>query len=401
MKKKFILISFLIVSCSLLKADNKKLKVYILAGQSNMEGHAHVSTFPHIGMDPKTKPLLEMMLDKEGNHRVCDRVWISYLTAKKGERVVKEGKLTTGFGAVMKGPKIGPEYTFGLTLEKHYENPVLIIKAAWGGNSLYQNFRPPSAGKLLPNEVIKANLAKKGKAIDEWIEKNNKPAGARYREMIEHVKNLLADPKKICPAYDEKSGYEIAGFVWFQGWNDKVAKMIYPNREKPGGYDEYTRLLVHFIKDVRKDLNAPKMPFVIGVVGQGGVIDPENPSNKNAMKNYYFRLAQAAPAKLPEFKDNVIAVLTEKYWDNEIGDIGLRMMKVKAKGQDLKRDKSLTKEQQKEAKEAYRKTIVSDDELKLFEMATSNFEFHYYGSAKMFAQFGKAFAEALIKNEKE
>ena len=35
------------------------LKVYILAGQSNMEGHAKLSSFDHIGMDPKTVPILE------------------------------------------------------------------------------------------------------------------------------------------------------------------------------------------------------------------------------------------------------------------------------------------------------------------------------------------------------
>ena len=45
----------------------KPMKVFILAGQSNMEGHAAVRTFPHIGMDPKTAPLLESMVDKRAN----------------------------------------------------------------------------------------------------------------------------------------------------------------------------------------------------------------------------------------------------------------------------------------------------------------------------------------------
>ncbi|MBW1792670.1 MAG: hypothetical protein JRJ14_10530, partial [Deltaproteobacteria bacterium] len=44
--------------------------------------------------------------------------------------------------------------------------------------------------------------------------------GKYYRLMMEHVKKVLADPKRVCPAYDEKDGYEIAGFVWFQAWND-------------------------------------------------------------------------------------------------------------------------------------------------------------------------------------
>lgn len=34
----------------------KPLKVFILAGQSNMEGHAAISTFDYIGKDPLTAP---------------------------------------------------------------------------------------------------------------------------------------------------------------------------------------------------------------------------------------------------------------------------------------------------------------------------------------------------------
>jgi hypothetical protein len=56
------------------------LKVYILAGQSNMEGHAAVSTFDYIGKDPLTAPLLKEMRNPNGTPRVCDKVWMSYLT---------------------------------------------------------------------------------------------------------------------------------------------------------------------------------------------------------------------------------------------------------------------------------------------------------------------------------
>lgn len=122
------------------------LKVYILAGQSNMEGHAHVRTFPHVAMDPKTKPLSDLMQDENGKPRTAERTWISYLGARKADKSLLEGKLTAGFGAPVKGPKIGPEFTFGLTLEKRMSNPILLIKTAWGGRNLSTNFRPPSAG---------------------------------------------------------------------------------------------------------------------------------------------------------------------------------------------------------------------------------------------------------------
>jgi len=62
----------------------------------------------------------------------------------------------------------------------------------------------------------------------------------------------------------------LAGFVWFQGWNDMYDGHTYPNRHKPGGYDEYSRFMACFIRDVRKELRAPNLPLVIGVIGVHG-----------------------------------------------------------------------------------------------------------------------------------
>jgi|GEM_PF-6227112 alpha-galactosidase len=38
----------------------KPLKVYVLAGQSNMQSLAHKKTFAAIGEDPKTAPMLKV-----------------------------------------------------------------------------------------------------------------------------------------------------------------------------------------------------------------------------------------------------------------------------------------------------------------------------------------------------
>ncbi|MFN9750411.1 MAG: hypothetical protein ACK57U_03385, partial [Planctomycetota bacterium] len=63
-----------------ISAQGKPLKVFILAGQSNMEGHAEVRTFDYIGKDPLTAPILREMRNPDGTPRVCDNVWMSYLT---------------------------------------------------------------------------------------------------------------------------------------------------------------------------------------------------------------------------------------------------------------------------------------------------------------------------------
>jgi len=57
-------------------------------------------------------------------------------------------------------------------------------------------------------------------------------------------------------------------------------RVTYPNRGTPGGYDAYSDLLAQFIRDVRRALSAPKMPFVIGVMGAGGPIEKYTESQR-------------------------------------------------------------------------------------------------------------------------
>ncbi len=145
----FVTVISLISICEAALAE--PLKVYILAGQSNMEGHAKVETFDYVGKDPKTAPLLAEMRNSDGSPRVCENVWISYYTGWEtfGEG---HGNLTTGYGArqdpTKDGGKIGPEFTFGIYMQKLTNEPILIIKAAWGGKSLNTDFRSPMPGRI-------------------------------------------------------------------------------------------------------------------------------------------------------------------------------------------------------------------------------------------------------------
>lgn len=304
------------------EAAPKKLKVFIMAGQSNMEGHAAISTFDAIGKDPLTAPLLAEMRNADGTPRVCDKVWMSYLTGPYDGSANGEGlgRLTAGFGErgnqpTTLGGKIGPEFTFGIFMEKALQEPMVIIKCAWGGRSLNTEFRPPSAGPYtLPKEIQElwdkhpqgAHGIPKAEDRKKWQEAKAAATGVFYRMMIEHVRKVLGDIKRVYPDYDERAGHELAGFVWLQGFNDLVDGQTYPKRNEPGGYDEYSRLLAHFIRDVRRDLSAPQMPFVIGVLG----IDGD--------RHEIFRKAMAAPAEMPEFKGNVVAVDTAPFWDHAI-----------------------------------------------------------------------------------
>lgn len=78
----------------------KPLKIYILAGQSNMRGHAKVSTFEHVGMDPATQPMLAEMLGRDGTPKVCEQVCISSVGCADAEQT---GKRTFVIGGIGKG----------------------------------------------------------------------------------------------------------------------------------------------------------------------------------------------------------------------------------------------------------------------------------------------------------
>jgi len=390
-----IIIAFSLLSVSHLSAK-EPLKVYILAGQSNMQGHAHISTFDHVGMDPKTAPILKEMRNPDGTPRVCENVWISSI-GNGGSEEEYRGKLTAGYGAVGRGTKIGPEFTFGIYMQKFVDQPILIIKTAWGGKSLHTDFRPPSAGPYQFNESQLERLKQQGKDIAKAKEERAQASGRYYRLMMEHVQKVLKDIKRVYPDYDPEAGYEIAGFVWFQGWNDMVARDVYPNRDKPGGYDLYSQLLAQFIRDVRKDLSSPEMPFVIGVIGVGGPVDEYGPEQQRYKSVHDgIRKAMAAPASMPQFKGNVTAVLTEKYWDAELAELKARGAKIKAKAQELSKDKNLSREEREEALAKFRAELYTPRELEVLK-GSSNAAFHYNGSAKIMAQIGKGFAEAMAE----
>ena len=394
-----IILSFLIFTTLSIQAAPKPLKVYLLAGQSNMQGHAAERTLEHLGMDPKTAPMLKEIYNADGTAKLHQNIWISSVESslESGE---KHGQLTVGYGAGGRESKIGPELMFGITMQKHIGEPILLIKTSWGGKSLNLDFRSPSAGPYEFNKQQLENFKKRHKDVNKARKEKNERTGVYYRLMLEHIHKVLGDIQRVYPDYDAKAGYELAGFVWFQGWNDMVDGSTYPTRGQPGSYDAYSKNLAHFIRDVRRDLKSEKLPFVIGVMGAGGPIAKYSPDQKRyAGIHGEFRKAMAAPAYLPEFKDNVRAVFTEDYWDLQLSELVNRKGKSKAKQRELSKDQTLNREQRDKALASYNDRLFTKQELKILQTGASNAAYHYLGSAKILAQIGNAFARAMAKME--
>ena len=330
-------------------------------------------------------------------------VWISLQTGISGridgDNREIHGQLTAGYGSQggrdydKPGEKIGPELAFGITMQKALNEPILIIKTAWGGQSLHTDFRSPSSGPYVPTEENRERYEAK---------ENKRETSARYHQMVDHVRHVLKDIKRVYPQYDSAQGYELAGFAWFQGFNDMVARDTYPNRDKPGGYAKYSEWMANFIRDVRKDLKAPGMPFVIGVMGVGGALESMEERQRPTQDN--FRKAMAAPAAMPEFKSNVVAVPTAPYWDDDLAVIDKKRQDIRQKAYLLKKkiknhenaDGKMTPDDIKKFLADYEKTLFSEEDYDLEIRAKSNAGYHYLGSVKTYSLIGKAFADALL-----
>jgi hypothetical protein len=255
----------------------KTVKVFILAGQSNMEGQAVVDlegedynqgkgTLVALMRDPAKTAMFQHLRGANGQWTVRDDVWVRY---QREEEPLLKGPLGFGFSVYGDPHHFGPELQLGHVLGNALENPVLLIKTAWGGKSLFKDFRPPSSG----GEV-----------------------GKYYSLMITQVREALKNLETEFP--DAKGrGNELAGFVWYHGWNDGV--------EPKTAVPEYEQNLVNLIHDVRREFEVPNLPVVIGEL-TGPWVDAPPEWTK-------LRQAQAATAKRPELAGQVAFVPTHDF----------------------------------------------------------------------------------------
>jgi len=210
----------------------KKVRVFVLAGQSNMEGFGTIQDTendPGSLVDVIQKDISGKWseIGKKDDWTTLEDAYLYF--ARNGDTL--KSNVTVGQGAY--ADLIGPELMFAHQLDAYYDDPVLIIKTAWGGKSLAEDFRPPSSGGT---------------------------TGAYYNAMIQTVKDVTENLGTQFPDLGT-TDFEISGFGWFQGWNDGASDDF---------LNAYESNLYHLVNDVRNDLNIPNLPVVIASSGQGG-----------------------------------------------------------------------------------------------------------------------------------
>lgn len=281
----------------------KKVKVFVLLGQSNMLGFGRVG--------PKeTKGSLEYMIKEKGKYgflmddagKWTERKDVRYVHVMDQRGV--DFKDMEKFGdqkndwLTVKG-NFGPELGFGHVLGNALDEPVLVLKACIGNRSLGWDLLPPGSERY---EFEGKMYAGYKDVAPSWV-KGEEPkavawyAGRQYDADVAHAKAVLKNLKKYFPDYKDQ-GYEIAGFVWWQGHKDQ-------NAAHAAKYEEN---LVRLVKSLRKDFDAPNAKFVLAT-GCG------NPGTESFGKKIAeAQLAMNDAKKYPEFKGNVRAVDTRDLW---------------------------------------------------------------------------------------
>ena len=255
------------------------VQVYVLAGQSNMEGQGVVDLdhprhynggkgiLKNVMAKPENRARYTHLKDDNGSWSVRDDVFVRF----RNRSGVLAGGLSigfTGYSSRTERHHIGPELQIGHQLGNATKQPVLLIKTAWGGKSLYKDFRPPSAGG---------------------------ETGEFYQKMLTEVQEALDNIDTEFPALAGRP-VKIAGFIWFQGWND-----MYNDEAR----EQYEDNLVHLVTDVRAQFKNRRLPAVIGELGNGG---PQ--AGKNMLT---IRAAQKAAAARRELGGNVSFVPTTDF----------------------------------------------------------------------------------------
>ena len=352
-------------------AAEGKVKVFVLAGQSNMEGHGQLLSLDFLGEHPNFGHLLDRIKDDDGTWTVRDDVTIAW--PGRDDREDANGPLTVGWGA--EPHEIGPELMFGTVVGDAFEEPVLLIKTAWGGKDVFCDFRSPSAGEPVGDEV---------KILErERADNYTREIGHYYRKMVAGIKDTLANIGEVVPGYDGQ-GYELAGFAWFQGWNDCMHW-----HDGPGVVENYPRNLAAMFSDLRKDLGTVDLPIVIGELGVGGYpIEKRAEDEGDGEANGFvtFRRAQRAAAE-SGLIENVTFVPTAGYWDDRLQE--LREISNRWWGE--KQEKGI-----KDTEENHLPTKEENDE---FLKRGNHWYAHYNGSAANYSLVGYALAETLLGND--
>lgn len=242
----------------------QELPMFLMAGQSNMEGNAEASLFklilPELASGANTDTIRTNLAEHirawhlvpGANRGYGYSATVATFEANELIRLNAAGlvganlttpntKVLCGWNATPVAPLAfsmtptrcggpGPELVFGHALSKAGYSSSSLIKIAHGGTNLYINWRSPQSGGTV---------------------------GPLYTELRTRIQSLKSDPASVNPSCTTQT-CKWSAFIWFQGENDVF--------DEANGLS-YEQNLKNFIADVRSDVGSPTLPVVIVQIG--------------------------------------------------------------------------------------------------------------------------------------
>lgn len=203
------------------------IKVFVLAGQSNAVGYNHVREYAQ-GRVP-----LPESLRNQPKVMYWDAPQKTWKPLRVGE---SDGSHANAFG-----PEIGFAYAWAAA---HPGQQVALVKYAMGGSCI---------GRSSDYQDYIAELKDYDDHGNHWHPPvQGRPPGKLYQTMIQHVSDATANLKQNSQAY------ELSGLLWMQGEGDAGIS--------PTMATDYAGALTQFIRSVRADLHAPRLPVAIGEI---------------------------------------------------------------------------------------------------------------------------------------
>lgn len=214
-------------------ANAAQYDLYLLAGQSNMDGRGRAADLSAAQRRPSERTIIFYR-----NPPHASDGWQS---------------LTPGFSIPPKhkggvpSPTFGPEIGFAAAMETAQpDRRFALVKGSKGGTSLRRDWNPGVKGKP-------------------------ESQGPVYRNFIETVR--LATDALVKDGHT----FQLRGLLWHQGESDSKS-----------GADAHYRRLVEFAARIREDLNARDLPIVVGEVFDNG--------KRDAVRVALRRLSESDPA---------------------------------------------------------------------------------------------------------
>ena len=152
----------------------------------------------------------------------------------------------------------------------------------------------PHLHEATTSPVIGTKGPSRGKPVEPWY------AGKNYDDDTDNAKAVLED---LATYYPGATGYEVAGFFWWQGAKD----------QNPNWAARYEVHLVELITCLRKEFNAPNAPFVVATLGIPDGELGDSPTDKIVAAQLAVDGRGDNP-KYKEFKGNVATVDTRKFY---------------------------------------------------------------------------------------